>query len=90
MLRVLKGQLKHPSPTCNDPTVALLLYKFIDAFYGIPSLNEDPEVDYRYYKTYRLKVLKAFKVLEEVLKSYAEDLKDIETYYYANANINTS
>lgn len=68
----------------------MLLYKFIDTFYDILSLDNDPEADYRYCKTCRLKVLKAFKVLEEVLKPYVEDLKDVQKHRYANADIDTS
>lgn len=90
VLKVSKGQSKRPSPTCDSPAVALLLYKFIDAFYDMPSLDEDPEADYRCCETYRPKVLKAFKVLKEVLKPYAEDLKDVEKHRYDNADIDTS
>ena len=88
--RASKGQSKHPSPTCDGPAVALLLHKFIDAFHDMPSLDEDPEADHRCCETCRPKVLKAFKVLEEVLKPCAEDLEDVETHRCANADIDTS
>jgi hypothetical protein len=83
-------RLKRPSPTCDRPAVALLLHKFIDVFYDMPSLDNDPKADHHCYKTCRPKVLKAFKVLEEVLKPYTEDLEDVENHRYANANIDTS
>jgi len=81
---------KRPSPTCDGPAVALLLHKFIDAFHDMPSLDNDPEADHRCCETCRPKVLKAFKVLEEVLKPCAEDLEDVEKHRYANADIDTS
>ena len=56
----------------------------------MPSLNKDPKADYYYYETCYPKVLKAFKVLEEVLKPCTKDLEDIETHRYANADIDTS
>jgi hypothetical protein len=83
-------QSGHPSPTCDGPAVALLLHKFIDAFHDMPSLDNDPEADHRCCETCRPKVLRAFKVLEEVLKPCAEDLEDVETHRYANTDINTS
>lgn len=81
---------EHPSPTCDGPAVALLLHKFIDAFHDMPSLDDDPDADHRCCETCRPKVLKAFKVLEEVLKPCAEDLEDVEKHRYANADIDTS
>jgi hypothetical protein len=56
----------------------------------MPSLDKDPKADHCCYKTCRLKVLKAFKVLEEVLKPYTEDLEDVGNHRYANADIDTS
>lgn len=88
--RALKGHLKHPSPTCDSPAVALLLHKFIDAFHEMPFLDDDPEADHRCCETCCPKVLKAFKVLEEVLKPCAKDLEDVETHRCANADIDTS
>jgi hypothetical protein len=73
-----KRQSGHPSPTCDGPAVALLLHKFIDAFHDMPSLDSDPEADHRCCETCRPKVLRAFKVLEEVLKPCAEDLEDVK------------
>jgi hypothetical protein len=90
MSKASKRQSGHPSPTCDGPAVALLLHKFIDAFHDMPSLDNDPEADHRCCETCRPKVLRAFKVLEEVLKPYAEDLEDVETHRYANTDINTS
>lgn len=81
---------KRPSPTCDGPAVALLLHKFIDAFQDMPSLDNDPEADHRCCETCRPKVLKAFKVLEEVLKPCAEDLEDVDTHRCANTDIETS
>lgn len=81
---------ERPSPTCDGPAVALLLHKFIDAFHDMPSLDDDPDADHRCCETCRPKVLKAFKVLEEVLKPCAEDLEDVEKHRYANADIDTS
>lgn len=83
-------QSGHPSPTCDGPAVALLLHKFIDAFHDMPSLDNDPEADHRCCETCRPKVLKAFKVLEEVLKPCAEDLEDVQKHRYADADIDTS
>jgi hypothetical protein len=88
--RASKGQSKRPSPTCDGLAVALLLHKFIDAFHDMPSLDDDPDADHRCCETCRPKVLKAFKVLEEVLKPCAEDLEDVEKHRYANADIDTS
>ena len=82
-----KGQPKRPSPTCDGPAVALLLHKFIDAFHDMPSLDEDPEADHRCCETCRPKVLKAVKVLEEILKPCAEDLEDVEKHRYANVSL---
>jgi hypothetical protein len=82
-----KQQSGHPSPTCDSPTVALLLHKFIDAFHDMPSLDNDPEADRHCYETCCPKVLRAFKVLEEVLKPCAEDLEDVETHQYANDSL---
>ena len=81
---------KHPSPTCDGPAVALLLHKFIDALHDMPSLDDDPEADHHCCDTCRPKVLKAFKVLEEVLKPCAGDLEGVEKHRYANADIDTS
>jgi hypothetical protein len=70
--------------------VALLLYKFIDAFRDIPFLDSDPNANYYYYETYRLKALRAFKILEEVLLLYTGDLEEVKSHYYGNTNIKTS
>jgi len=70
--------------------VALLLHKFIDALHDMPSLDKDPKADHRCCETCRPKVLKAFKVLKDVLKPCAEDLEDVESHRYANADIDTS
>jgi hypothetical protein len=56
----------------------------------MPSLDEDLEADHRCCDPCRPKVLKAFKVLEEVLKPYVEDLEDVKSHRYANTDINTS
>jgi hypothetical protein len=81
---------ERPLPTCDGLAVALLLHKFIDAFHDMPSLDNDPKADHRCCETCRPKVLKAFKVLEEVLKPCAEDLEDVGNHRYANADIDTS
>ena len=86
----IKRAAKTPSPTCDGPAVALLLHKFIDAFHDMPSLDDDPEADHRCCDTCRPKVLKAFKVLKDILKPYAEDLEDVENHRYANVDIDTS
>jgi hypothetical protein len=67
-----------------------MLYKFIDVFHKISLFDNDPKADHRYCEICRPKVLKAFEVLEEVLKLYAKDLENVDSYLYANANIATS
>jgi hypothetical protein len=78
---------KRPSPTCDGPAVALLLHKFIDVFHDMPSLDNDPKADHRCCETCRPKVLKASKVLEEVLKPCAEDLEDVENHRYGDDSL---
>jgi hypothetical protein len=41
--KLSQRQSAFPSTTCGGPGVALLLYKFIDAFRNMPSLNSDPD-----------------------------------------------
>jgi hypothetical protein len=70
--------------------MALLLHKFIDAFCDMPTLDSDPDANYRYCETCRLKALRAFKILEEVLLLCAGDLKEVESYRYSDADVETS
>jgi hypothetical protein len=88
--KISQRQSERPFPTCDGPAVALLLYKFIDAFRDMPALDSDPDANHRYYETCRLKALRAFKILEEVLLPYAGDLEEVETYRYGDTNVKTS
>jgi hypothetical protein len=70
--------------------VALLLDKFIDAFRDMPTLDSDPNANYRCYETCRPKALRAFKILEEVLLLCAGDLEEVESHRYGDTNVETS
>ena len=70
--------------------MALLLRKFIKAFRDMPTLDNDPDVDHRYYDSCRLVALRAFKILENVLLPYARDLESVRTYHYAGEDIDAS
>jgi len=70
--------------------MALLLRKFIKAFRDMPTLDNDPDVDHRYCDSYRLVALRAFKILENVLLPYAEDLESVRTHHYAGKDIDAS
>jgi hypothetical protein len=65
--KISQRQSERPFPTCDGPAVALLLYKFIDAFRDMPALDSDPNANHRCCETCRLKALRAFKILEEIL-----------------------
>jgi hypothetical protein len=75
------------SPTRDGLAVALMLHKFINVFHDMPSLDNDPKADHRCCETCRPKVLKAFKVLEELLKPCAEDLEDVENHRYGDDSL---
>jgi hypothetical protein len=70
--------------------VALLLCKFIEAFRDMPTLDNDPDVDYCCCDSCRLVALQAFKILENVLLPYTRDLENVRTYYYAGKDIDAS
>jgi hypothetical protein len=80
----------NPSPTCDGPGVALLLRKFIDAFHSMPTLDNDPDADHRCCDLCRPKALRAFKILENVLRPCAKDLEKIQTHCYGNGNVEAS
>jgi hypothetical protein len=77
----------HPSPTCDGPGVALLLRKFIDAFYSMPTLDNDPNADHRCCDLCRPKALRAFKILESVLRPCVKDLEKIQIHRYSDGNV---
>jgi len=56
----------------------------------MPTLDNDPDVDHRYYDSCRLVALRAFKILENVLLPYARDLESVRTYHYAGEDIDAS
>lgn len=79
-----------PSSTCDGPGVALLLHKFIDAFHDMSTLDDDPEADHRCCEQCRPKVLRAFKILEDVLLPCAEDLEKVQGHHYGDGDVEAS
>jgi hypothetical protein len=56
----------------------------------MPALNCDPNANHRCCGTCRLKALRAFKILEEVLLLCAGDLEEVESHRYGDTDIETS
>lgn len=85
---------KRPSPTCDEPGVALLLDKFIDAFRDMPPLTPTPMQTIAVASCVVQRpselALRAFKILEVVLLPCAEDLERIEAHLCGNDDIETS
>jgi hypothetical protein len=74
----------------DGPSVALLLNKFVDAFREMPALDNDPNAAYCYYVTYRPKALRVFKILEEVLLLYTEDLEKVDKHVFGGERVSIS
>jgi hypothetical protein len=70
--------------------MASLLHKFIDVFRDMPTRDSDPNAYYRCCELCRPKTLQAFKVLEEVLLPYAEDLERVDTHRFGDTAVETS
>jgi hypothetical protein len=83
-------QESYPSPTCDGPGVALLLHKLIDAFHGMSTLDDDPKADHRCCEQCRPKVLRALKVLEDVLLPCAEDLEKVQGHRCGDGDVEAS
>lgn len=86
----LDGHEPYPSPTCDGPGVALLLHKFIDAFHDMSTLDDDPKADHRCCEQCRPKVLRAFKILEDVLLPCAEDLEKVQSHRHGDGDVEAS